>query len=57
MKKFIALPTKEKRLRMNGKIMTLDFLRALYSVHNEIGQLFFHTYSVTCLNKSLYHFC
>ena len=34
LKKFVALLTKKKQLRMNGKTMTLDFLQALYSVKN-----------------------
>ena len=32
MKKFVALQTKEKRLRMNGKMMTLSFFE-LYTVY------------------------
>ena len=51
MKKFVALLTKEKQLRMKGKTMTLTFLE-LSTVHvNRIGQFFFHTYLLTCLNK------
>ena len=50
MKKFVALLTKEKRLRMNGKMMT-DFLQAFYSVYKKLGQFFFHTYLLTYLKK------
>ena len=49
MKKFASLLTEEKRLKMNGKMMT-DFVRALYSV-KKIGLFFFHTYWSNCLNK------
>ena len=28
-----------------------DFLRALYSVYKKLGQFFFHTFWLTCLNK------
>ena len=36
---------------MNGKMMTLTFFE-LYTVYiKRLGQLFFHTYSLTCLNK------
>ena len=51
MKKFVALITKKKQLRMNGKVMTLDFLRTLYGVYKKLEQLFFHTYLLTCLKK------
>ena len=47
MKKFVVLLTKEKRLRMNRKMMTLTFFKTILS----LGQFFFHTYSLTCLNK------
>ena len=53
MKKLIALLTmeKEKTARMNGKMMTVTFFK-LYTVYiNKLGQLFFLTYSLTCLNK------
>ena len=43
MKKFIALTTKERQLKINGKMMTLDFLQALYSVCKKLGQFFFHS--------------
>ena len=36
---------------MNGKVMTLDFLRTLYGVYKKLEQLFFHTYLLTCLKK------
>ena len=39
MKKFVALLTKEKRLRMNGKMMTVTFLE-LYTVYiKKLAQL------------------
>ena len=50
MKKFVPLPTKEKRLTMNGKIITLTFFE-FYSVYKKIRTILFHTYSLTCLNK------
>lgn len=53
MNKLIALLTmeKEKTARMNGKMMTVTFFK-LYTVYiNKLGQLFFLTYSLTCLNK------
>ena len=28
-----------------------DILRALYGIYKKLGQFFFHTYSLTCLNK------
>ena len=28
-----------------------DILQALYSVYKKIGQFFFHTYFLNCLNK------
>ena len=28
-----------------------DFLRVLFGLYKKLGQLFFHTYSLTCLNK------
>ena len=37
MKKLNTLLTREKGLRMNGKIMT-DFLQAFYSVDKRLGQ-------------------
>ena len=44
MKKIIVLLTKEKRLRMNGKMVTpSEFLVALYSVHKKLGLFFFCT--------------
>ena len=33
-KKFIALPTEERKLRMNGKMMTLNFFE-LYTVYKK----------------------
>ena len=51
MEKLIALLTKEKWLRMNGKMMTLIFFLALYSVYITFRQFFFHTYLLTCLKK------
>ena len=42
---------KEKRLLMNGKMMTLTFFK-LYTVYiKEEGQLLSHIYFSTCLNK------
>ena len=41
MKKFVALPAKEKRPKMNGK-MTLTFFQ-LYTLYKKLGQFFFHT--------------
>ena len=38
---------------MNGKIMT-DILQASYRVYKKLGQFFFHTYSLTCLNKYIF---
>ena len=53
MKKFFALPAKEKRLRINEKMMTLTFF-GLYAVYvKKLGQFFFHTYSLTCLKKEI----
>ena len=46
MKKFAALLTKEKRLRMRENNDS-DYLQALYSVYKKLGQFFSHT----CLNK------
>ena len=51
MKIFVALLTKEKIL--NGKMMTLDFFRALYNVYRNQDDCFFHTYLLTCLNKDI----
>ena len=49
--KFLVIPTKEKHLRMNGKMMTLTFFE-LYTMHiKKLGEFFFYTYSLTCLNK------
>ena len=54
MKKFVALLTNEKRLRMDGKTMTPTFSE-LYRVYiKELDQFFFHTYSLTCLNKDTF---
>ena len=51
MKKLVAFLTKEKKLRMNGKMITLTFFQ-LYTVYiKKLGQFFFHAYSLTCLNK------
>ena len=38
-----VLLTKEKQLRMTGKMMT-DFFQTLCSLYKKLGQLFFHTY-------------
>ena len=53
MKKFVALVTKEK-----GKVAMNEWendcsgmLQALYCEYKKLGQFFFHTYSLTCLNK------
>ena len=35
---------------MNGTIMTIDILRASYSVYKKLGQFFSYTYSLTCFN-------
>ena len=36
-------------LRALYKMMTLyDFLRALFSVYQKLGQFFYHTYLLTC---------
>ena len=53
MKKFIALLTNGKRkTAMNEwKKYNSVILRALYSVHKKLRQYFFHTYSLTSLNK------
>ena len=48
MKKFIALLTKEKLLRMNLKVMSLTFFE-LYTVYTKNN--FFHTDSLNCLKK------
>ena len=40
MKKFVALLTKEKWLRINGKMMA-DILQALYSVYEKIRAILF----------------
>ena len=51
MKKFVALLTNEKRLRINEKMMTLTFFK-LYTVHiKKLGQCVFHTYSLACLKE------
>ena len=48
MKKFVALLTKKKRLRMNRKVMTLTLFE-LYTVHiKKLGQFFSSTYSLGC---------
>ena len=47
----IRCVTKEKQLRMNGKMMTLTFFE-LYAVYIK-WQFFFHTYLLTCLRKLL----
>ena len=41
-----VLLTKEKQLRMTGKMMT-DFFQTLCSLYKKLGQLFFHTYWLT----------
>ena len=52
MKKFVALLTKEKQLRITGKMITLTFF-GLYTVHvKKLGQFFFHTYLLTYLNEA-----
>ena len=51
MKKFVALLTKQKRLSMNVKMMTLFFFEALYSVCKKLRQFFLHTCSLTCSEK------
>ena len=50
MNKFVALLAKEKRLRMNGKIISA-FRRALHNACKKLGQFFFGTYSLTCLKR------
>ena len=49
MKRFIALLTMGKQLRMKRKNYDSDFLRALYSVYKKLGQFF--PYLLTCLKK------
>ena len=51
MKKFIALLEKDKQPWMDGKMVTLDFLQALYNIYEELGQFFFHTYTLVNLFK------
>ena len=48
----IALLTKEKSKTTTNKWGNADILRAWYSVYKNLGQFFFHTYSLTCLNKN-----
>ena len=36
---------------MNGKVMALTFFELDTVYIKELGQFFFHTYSLTCLNK------
>ena len=43
MKKFIALLTREKQLRMNEKMMTLTFFM-LYTMNIKFRSNFFYTY-------------
>ena len=43
MKKYIALLTKAKQPRINGKMMTLTNFAALQSAYEKLGQFFFHT--------------
>ena len=51
MKKFVAVPTKWKQLRINGKNVALTFFE-LYTKHiKKLGQFFFYTYSLTYLKK------
>ena len=46
MKKFVALLTNQKKLWMNGNMMTFTFFE-LYIVYiNKLGQIFSHTYSL-----------
>ena len=53
--KISCITKKEKRKNSFDKLemMTLDILPALYNVYKKIGQLFFHTYLITCLNKDI----
>ena len=55
MKKFIALTTKEKQLKINGKMMT-DFLQALYSVCKKLGQFFLHSIR-SLIYRKINQFC
>ena len=48
MKKFVVLLTKEKQLRMNGKMISLTFLYSAYKISTI---LFF--YLLICLNKEV----
>ena len=50
MKKFVVLLTKEKQLRMNGKMISLTSFE-FYTVHIKSVQFFFLTYLLICLNK------
>ena len=34
-----------------------DFLQALYSAYEKLGQLFFHTYTLTCLKRKIHQIC
>ena len=43
MEKFVVLLTKRKWPRMNGKMTTLTFFSALFTVYKKLGQFFFHT--------------
>ena len=55
MKKFAALLAKEKRLRMNEKMMILPFFE-LYTVYIKNRAVFTDTYSLTCLKRD-HQFC
>ena len=59
MEKLVALLTKEKgKMVMNEwENDEPDILQALYSVYKILGQFFFHTYLLTCLNKDTCQLC
>ena len=46
-----CIPNKEKMAKNEWKNDDSDFLQALYSVYEKLGQLFFHTDLLTCLKK------
>ena len=51
MKKFVTLLNKGKTAKNEWENDDSDILWAYCSVCKNLGQLFFHTYLLTCLNK------
>ena len=53
--KICCITKKEKSKNSYDKweMMTLDIPLALYNIYIKIGQLFSHTYLLTCLNKDI----